>query len=89
MEEPPRQPEVWGQLGAEGVSRERRDELRTKAVRGDAIYLFMLVPAGLFLIAGAAAWILMREVINLWAVGIIVLGFSAWGAAGKIAFGRR
>ena len=49
----------------------------------------MLIPAGLALILGAAVWMWMREVINLWACGIMVLGLSAWGAAGKILLGRR
>ena len=89
MAEAPQQPEVWGQLGAEGVSQQRKDELRKKARRGDALYFLMLIPAGLALILGAAAWMWMREVINLWACGIMVLGLSAWGAAGKILLGRR
>ena len=86
------EPRVWGELGAEGLSERRRDELRTKSERGDLIYLAMLIPAGFLLIVGSLIWMLLADfgrISTSLGIAQIILGFFAWIGAGKIALGRR
>ena len=86
------EPRVWGELGAEGLSERRRDELRTKTARGDLIYLAMLIPAGFLLVFGSLAWMVLADfgrISTSLGSAQIVLGVLAWVAAGKIALGKR
>ena len=85
------QPEVWGQLDAESIDRQRRGQIRKKSRRGDAIYFLLLIPSGLALIVGGTVWMGIGEgywLVRLSAAAVILLGAYAWVIAGKILIGR-
>jgi hypothetical protein len=83
------QPEVWGQLGTRGVTEHRKDELRKRGERSDRVLLFLLVPCGLLLIVAGVAWMWFLEYVSPFAIGGIVLGFTALGGAVKMLNGQR
>ena len=88
MADQPQKSELWTELGAEGLSKQKRTELRKKAVRSDRLYFFLLVPAGFVLIFGGIAWMILGEFISSWGIGVICLGITAWVGAAKIAMGK-